>query len=85
MQLLVTDLFAGRMTEAYFQQEVDNLANNAGTDLTIYNVDGKQEFVSKEVSMSLPEYLNPTAFLKIIDDNERQILMNESISGESPT
>ena len=33
--------------------------------------------------MSLPEYLNPTAFLKIIDDNERQILMNESISGES--
>lgn len=83
VQLLATDLSAGRMTEAYFQQEILNLAVNSETNLTIYNAEGKQAFSNENTTSSLPNYLNPVAFLRLIDQNERQVLLNEGTFGES--
>lgn len=84
VELLVTDLFAGKMTEAYFRQEIANLADNAKTSLALYETNGKQRFTNNSENVSgLPLYLNPEAFLKLIDQNERQVLLDEEVNGES--
>ncbi len=85
VELLAADLFAGKMTEAYFRQEITNLADNSKTSLALYDTNGKQQFTnvsSKQVS-SLPPYLNPEALLQLVNQGERQILLSEEVSGES--
>lgn len=83
VQFLASDLFAGRMSRAYFEQELDGLAQNAKVGFSIYDQSGKKDYTASADFESLPNYLNPVAFINLITKNERQLLLGENYFGEN--
>jgi signal transduction histidine kinase len=83
VQFLAADFFSGKMSKAYFEQELNGLAQNSKAGFSIYNENGKQEYVANKGFKTLPVYLNSKAFTELIEKNERQILLEEESYGET--
>jgi signal transduction histidine kinase len=83
VQLLAADLFSGKMSEAYFEQELNGLAQNSKAGFSIYNENGKQEYIANNGFETLPAYLNSKAFTELIEKKEQQVLLEEESYGET--
>ncbi|MFT6477405.1 MAG: two-component system nitrogen regulation sensor histidine kinase NtrY [Spirosomataceae bacterium] len=82
VQLVAADFFSGKMSKAYFEQELNGLAQNSKAGFSIYNENGKQEYVANQGFETLPAYLNSKAFTELIEKNERQVLLEDESYGE---
>lgn len=72
----------GRISQGYLEQEVKKLASDAGHDVSLFNALGRLVIPSQpEVYEKglLSRYINPEAYLRLIEDREREVLLPESL------
>lgn len=79
IQLLASDLFSGRMSRAYYEQELDELAQSSKVGFSIYDESGKRDYLAIADFDNLPLYLNPNAFSALLEKNDKQVLLEEKL------
>ena len=72
----------GRISQGYLEQEVKKLASDAGHDVSLFNALGRLVIPSQPELYEkglLSRYINPEAYLRLIEDREREVLLPESL------
>ncbi|SOE23101.1 His Kinase A (phospho-acceptor) domain-containing protein [Spirosomataceae bacterium TFI 002] len=71
-----------KMSRAFFEQEMNELARETNVDINYFDNNGKLDFTTRPLIYDyflLSRYINPDAFKKIIENHESDILLNESL------
>jgi signal transduction histidine kinase len=72
----------GRISQGYLEQEVKKLASDAGQDVSLFNALGRLVIPSQPEIYEkglLSRYINPDAYVRLIEDREREALLPESL------
>ena len=80
------DYAQGRMSRAYFDQQVQQIARDADLDINLYDTTGRMILSSKPLvyqSGLVSELINPLASRQIIEQKENQVLLDESLGGKN--
>lgn len=86
IQGYLEDWQQGRMSKAYLEQEVRRLAQESENDIAIYDEEGCLFVASKPLlykNKALSSYLNPIAYRQILEEKERQLLLDESLGSKT--
>ncbi len=76
----------GRMSNAYFEQQVQQIARDAQLDINLYDTTGHMLLSSNPLAYQsglLSKLINPLAHKQIIEQKEGQVLLNESLGDRS--
>ncbi|TDB61174.1 sensor histidine kinase [Arundinibacter roseus] len=76
------DFKEGKMSEAYLEQQIAQIARDADLEINLYDTTGYLLLSSKPLiyqSGLLSELINPSARKQIIEQKETQVLLNESL------
>lgn len=76
------NLKEGRYSQAFFEQEINKLAQDTHSDINYFNEDGKLVYSSRPLIYEynlLSEFINPGAYQAIIEENENEILLAEKL------
>ena len=82
VQGLLDDYEQSRMSQAYFEQQIQQIARDADLDLNLYDNRGRMILSSKPLiyqSGLVSQLINPLARKLIIEQKENQVLLNESL------
>jgi signal transduction histidine kinase len=78
----MSDYREGRMSKAYLEQEVQQIARDADLDINVYNTQGNLLLATKPLmyqSGLLSTFINPEAHQQIIEEKDNQVLLSESL------
>lgn len=82
VQLLYSDQLNGRSSQAFFENEVNNLARSTKIDLNIFDQSGKLNLSTRPLiyqSNLLSSYLNTRAYSHILEQKNTEMLTGESL------
>jgi len=82
VQGLLDDYEQSRMSQAYFEQQIQQIARDADLDINLYDTTGRMIMSSKPLiyqSGLVSELINPLARKLIIEQKETQALLEESL------
>ncbi len=82
VQGMLDDYEQNRMSQAYFEQQIQQIARDADLDLNLYDDTGRMILSSKPLiyqSGLISERINPAARKLIIEQKENQVLLDESL------
>ncbi len=80
------DYEQGRMSQAYFEQQVQQIGRDAQLDINLYDTTGRMLLSSNPLvyqSGLLSELINPLAYKQVIEQKEGQLLLDESLGGKT--
>ena len=80
------DFRRGRMSQAYFEQQIQQISRVAHLDINLYDTTGRILLASKPMLYQgglVSELINPVAMKQIIEQKENQLLLYESL-GDRP-
>lgn len=72
----------GKTSRAYFESEINELARNTKVDINLFDNRGRLNFTTRPLVYQyhlLSNYLNPTAYNKILEQKANELLTNESL------
>ncbi|MGR3810663.1 ATP-binding protein [Jiulongibacter sp. NS-SX5] len=76
------NLLEGRYSEAYFEQEINKLAQDTRSDINYFDETGKLRYSSRPLIYEynlLSEFINPRAYQSIIEEAENEVLLSEEL------
>ena len=76
---------ANRRSKASMEEELSKIARDADIDINLFDAQGRLYTSTRPLmyeSGHLSKYINPEAYVRIIDDKENQILLNESLGSK---
>ncbi|WP_304233227.1 HAMP domain-containing sensor histidine kinase [Jiulongibacter sediminis] len=76
------NLKEGRYSEAFFEQEINKLAQDTRSDINYFNEQGKLVYSSRPLIYEynlLSKCINPGAYRAIVEENENEILLSEKL------
>jgi signal transduction histidine kinase len=76
------NLQTGKSSRAYFEGEINKLARNTKVDINLFDSRGKLNFTTRPLIYQyhlLSNYLNPTAYNKILEQKANEMLTTESL------
>lgn len=79
---LLDDYEQSRMSQAYFGQQIQQIARDADLDINLYDTTGRMIVSSKPIMYQrglVSELINPLARKLIIEQKETQVLLEESL------
>jgi two-component system, NtrC family, nitrogen regulation sensor histidine kinase NtrY len=79
------DFSQGRMSQAYFEQQIQQIARDADLDINLYDTTGRILLSSKPMLYQgglVSELINPIAMKQIVEQKENQLLLYESLGGK---
>jgi len=82
VRLHLQSLKEGKSSMAFFEQEVNKLAQDTKSDINYFDLNGKLVYSSRPLIYDynlLSDRINPIAYQSIIEEKENQILANESL------
>lgn len=82
VRLHLQNLQEQKSSQAFFEQEVDKLAQDTKSDINYFDLEGKLVYSSRPLIYEyhlLSDRINPEAYQNILEDQENQILVNESL------
>ncbi len=82
---LIDDYGQGRMSQAYFEQQIQQISRDADLDINLYDTTGRMLLSSKPLvyqSGMISGLINPMARKQIIEQKENQVLLDESIGNK---
>ncbi len=82
LQYHLENLQTGKSSRAYFESEINELARNTKVDINLFDNRGKLNFTTRPLVYQyhlLSNYLNPTAYNKILEQKANELLTNESL------
>ncbi|MCP9764393.1 ATP-binding protein [Lacihabitans soyangensis] len=82
LQYHLENLQTGKSSRAYFESEINDLARNTKVDINLFDNRGKLNFTTRPLVYQyhlLSNYLNPTAYNKILEQKANELLTNESL------
>lgn len=82
LQFHLENYLAGKSSQAFFENEVNELARITKVDINLYDVSGQLKFTTRPLAYQynlLSNYLNPIAYSNIIEQRANEILTNESL------
>ena len=82
LQYHLENLQTGKSSRAYFESEINELARNTKVDINLFDSRGKLNFTTRPLVYQyhlLSNYLNPTAYNKILEQKANELLTNESL------
>ncbi len=82
VQLLMEDYRNGKSSQAYFETELNALANTQRIDLNLYSVGGKLTYSSRPLlhqTKLLSDYMNPSALMTLMGGKQSEVLKNETL------
>ena len=80
------DYREGRVSEAYFEQQIQRIARDSDLDINLYDTTGKIVMASKPLLYQgglVSKLINPVAMKQIIEQREKQLLLPESLGGKT--
>ncbi len=80
------DYRQGKMSQAYFEQQIQQIARDADLDINLYDTTGRILLASKPLLYQgglVSELINPVAMKQIVEQKENQLLLYESL-GDKP-
>lgn len=80
------DYRQGRMSQAYFEQQIQQIAHDADLDINLYDTTGRILLASKPMLYQgglVSELINPAAMKQIVEQKENQLLLYESLGDKS--
>jgi two-component system, NtrC family, nitrogen regulation sensor histidine kinase NtrY len=82
VQILIDDYRNGKSSQAYFESELNALANTQRIDLNLYSLGGKLTYSSRPLlhqTKLLSDYINPSALMTILGRKQNEVLKNETL------
>jgi two-component system, NtrC family, nitrogen regulation sensor histidine kinase NtrY len=82
VQILIDDYRNGKSSQAYFEAELNALANTQKIDLNLYSIGGKLTYSSRPLlhqTKLLSDYMNPSALMTIMGRKQNEVLKNETL------
>lgn len=82
VQLQLESFIQKRMSRAFLEQEINDLARDTKLDINIYNLDGKLDLTTRPLVYEyglLSNFINPAAYSRIIEEKENEVLLAESL------
>ena len=72
----------GKMSQGYFEQEINKLASDTKTDINYYDLNGTLQYTTRPLIYEydlLSRKINPEAYENIIEDYANELMVNESL------
>jgi len=82
VQLQLENFIQNRMSRAFLEQEINDLARDTKLDINFYSLEGKLDLTTRPLVYEyglLSKYINPAAYRRIIEENENEALLPESL------
>ena len=82
VQLQLEGFIQKRMSRAFLEQEINDLARDTKLDINFYGLDGKLNLTTRPLVYEyglLSTFINPTAYRRILEDKENEALLPESL------
>ncbi len=76
------ELQRGKRSQASMEQELRKIARDADMDINLFNVNGRLVTTTRPLMYEgghLSKYINPKAYIHLIEEKENQLLLNESL------
>lgn len=82
VQLQLESFLNKRMSRAFLEQEINDLARDTKVDINLYDLDGKLSLTTRQLVYQnglLSQFINPVAYRRIIEEKENESLLDESL------
>jgi signal transduction histidine kinase len=82
VQIQLENFIQKRMSRAFLEQEINDLARDTKLDINFYSLDGKLDLTTRPLVYEyglLSNYINPEAYRRIIEEKENEALLPESL------
>lgn len=82
VQLQLESFIQKRMSRAFLEQEINDLARDTKLDINFYGLDGKLNLTTRPLVYEyglLSQFINPMAFRRIVEEKENEVLLPESL------
>ncbi|CAH0997371.1 Adaptive-response sensory-kinase SasA [Emticicia aquatica] len=82
VQLQLEGFIEKRMSRAFLEQEINDLARDTKLDINFYGLDGKLNLTTRPLVYEyglLSTFINPSAYRRIIEEKENEVLLPESL------
>jgi len=82
VQLQLENFIQKRMSRAFLEQEINDLARDTKLDINFYSLDGKLDLTTRPLVYEyglLSNFINPAAYRRIIEEKENEVLLPESL------
>ena len=82
VQLQLEGFLENRMSRAFLEQEINDLARDTKLDINFYNLNGRLDLTTRPLVYEyglLSNFINPDAYRRIIEEKENEVLLTESL------
>lgn len=82
VQLQLENFTQKRMSRAFLEQEINDLAHDTKLDINLYNLDGKLNLTTRPLVYEyglISNFINPVAYRRIIEEKENEALLTETL------
>ena len=82
VQLQLESFIQKRMSRAFLEQEINDLARDTKLDINFYGLDGKLNLTTRPLVYEyglLSTFINPMAYRRILEEKENEVLLPESL------
>lgn len=82
VQLQLESFIQKRMSRAFLEQEINDLAHDTKLDINLYNLDGKLNLTTRPLVYEyglISTFINPIAYRRIIEEKENEALLTETL------
>lgn len=82
VQLQLENFIQKRMSRAFLEQEINDLAHDTKLDINLYNLDGKLNLTTRPLVYEyglISNFINPLAYRRIIEEKENEALLTETL------
>ena len=86
VQLQLESFIQKRMSRAFLEQEINDLARDTKLDINFYGLDGKLNLTTRPLVYEyglLSNFINPMAYRRILEEKENEALLPESLGSLS--
>lgn len=82
IQLQLENFTQKRMSRAFLEQEINDLAHDTKLDINLYNLDGRLNLTTRPLVYEyglISNFINPIAYRRIIEEKENEALLTETL------
>lgn len=82
VQLQLESFIQKRMSRAFLEQEINDLARDTKLDINFYGLNGKLDLTTRPLVYEyglLSTFINPMAYRRILEEKENEVLLTESL------
>ena len=82
VQLQLESFIQKRMSRAFLEQEINDLARDTKLDINFYGLDGKLNLTTRPLVYEyglLSTFINPMAYRRILEEKENEVLLPETL------